>query len=131
MVFFWFAWFSIKSFRWTLCWDKYINRKSIDRLLIHADIAHYIWHIPEEFFIWYVHISHVKSLVSIDTYVWTLKTFPGILSFECQYIEGISDMSFRVLWQNMARSYKCKEHPLMGNYSLVERHMVILYDPIE
>ena len=31
----------------------------------------------------------------------------------------------------MTRSYKCKEHPLMGKYSLVEHRMVIPYDTIE
>ena len=78
-----------------------------------------------------VHISHVKSLASIDTSVWTLKTFPGMLLFKCREIECISEMSSRVLWHFMKRSYKCKEHPFMGKYSLVERRMVIPYDTIE
>ena len=59
------------------------------------------WSVPEEFFISYVHILHVNSLASIDTSVWTLKKFPGILSFECQDIEVNSDMSSSVLWHFM------------------------------
>ena len=97
---------------------------------MHAERAHY-GVCRKKFLISYVHISHVKSLVSIDTYVWTLKTFPGTLFIGCQDIEGIVDMSSRVLWHFMTQSYKYKEHPLMGEYSLVERRMVIPYDNIE
>ena len=45
-------------------------------------------------FIPYVRISHINSLVSIDTFIWTLKlkTLPGILSSKYQDIEGIDDM---------------------------------------
>ena len=56
---------------------------------------------------------------------------PWILLFECQYIEGISDMSPRVSGHFMTRSYKRKEHPLMGKCSLVERRMLLPYDTIE
>ena len=56
---------------------------------------------------------------------------PCILSFECRDIEGISDMSPWVSWHFMTRSYKHKEHPLMGNYSLVEHRMVLPYNTIE
>ena len=97
---------------------------------MHAERAHY-GVCRKKCFISYVHILHVNSLASIDTYVWTLKTLPGILSFECRDIEGIADMSSRVLWHFMTRYYKYKEHPLMEKYSLVERRMVIPYDTIE
>ena len=50
-----------------------------------------------EMFILYVRISHVHILVSIDIFILTLKTFPGILLFKFQDIEGIADMSARVL----------------------------------
>ena len=56
---------------------------------------------------------------------------PWILSFECRDIEGIADMSPRVLWHFMTRLYKRKEHTLMGKYSLVELLMVLPYDTIE
>ena len=46
-------------------------------------------------FISYVRISHVNSLVSIDTYM-NVEDVPWILSFECWDIEGIADMSPRV-----------------------------------
>ena len=97
---------------------------------MHAERAHY-GVFQKKCFISYVRISHVNSLASIDTSVWTLKTFPGILFLECRDIESISDMSSRVLWHFMTRSYKCKEHPLTGEYSLVERRMVIPHDTIE
>ena len=74
---------------------------------------------------------HVNSLVSIDKYVWKLKTFPGILLFECQEIEDISDISYCVSWQFITRLYKCKEYSLMGKYSLVELRVVIQYNTIE
>ena len=54
-----------------------------------------------------------------------------ILLFKCQDIEGIDDMSARVLQHCMKLSYKRKEHPLMGKYPLVERCTVITYDAIE
>ena len=60
-----------------------------------------------------------------------VEDIPWILSFECRDIEGIADMSPRVSWHFMTQSYKHKEHPLMGNYSLVERRMVLPYDTIE
>ena len=97
---------------------------------MNAKRAHY-GVLPKKRFILYMRILHVNSLASIDTSVWTLKTFPGILLFECRYIEGITDMSSRVLWRFMTQSYRCKEHPLMGNYLLLEHRMVILYDTIE
>ena len=56
---------------------------------------------------------------------------PWILLFEFRDIEGIADMSPRVLWHFMTRSYKRKEHPLLGKYSLVERRMLLPYDTIE
>ena len=89
------------------CWEKFIKGKSINGLPMHAKSAHYgvCW---KSFFISYVHISHVESLASIDTSVWTLNTFPGILSFECRDIEGISDMLSRVSWHIMTLLYKCK-----------------------
>ena len=77
---------------WGLCWEKYINGKSINGLLMHAERAHY-GTFRKKCFISYVRILHVNSLVSIDTLVWNLKTIPGILLSECQDIEGISDMS--------------------------------------
>ena len=97
---------------------------------MHAERAHY-GVCRKKCFILYVHISHVNSLASINTYVWTLKTLPGILSFERQDIEGIADMSSLVSWHFMTRLYKCKEHPLIGKYPLVERRMVVQYDTIE
>ena len=97
---------------------------------MHAERAHY-GTCRKKCFIPYVHISNVKSLVSIDAYVWTLKTFPGMLSFECQDIEGIANISSRVSWHFMTRPCKCKEDPLMGKYSLVEPRMVIPYNTIE
>ena len=97
---------------------------------MHAERAHY-GTFRKNCFISYVHIARVNSLVSIDTFLWTLKTFPGILLYECQNIEGVTDMSARVLWHFITQSQKCKKHPLMGNYSLVELCMVIPYDTIE
>ena len=112
------------------CWEKSINRESINGIIMHTESAQY-GTCRKKCFILYVRILHVNSLVSIDTFVWTLKTFPGILSSECQDIEGISDISARVSRNFMTRLYKYKEHPLMGKYSLVERRMVITYDNIE
>ena len=54
-----------------------------------------------------------------------------MLSSEYQDIESIDDISARVSWKFMTWQYKCKEHPLIGKYSLVERRMLILYDTIE
>ena len=113
-----------------LCWEESINGKFINRLLMHAKHAQY-GSFRKKCFISYVRILHVKSLVSIDTFAWTLKTFPGMWLSECQDIEGIYDMSARILWHSMTRLYKCKEHPLMGKYSLVELHMLIPYNTIE
>ena len=113
-----------------ICWEKSIKGKSINGLPMHGERAHY-GVCRKKCFISYVNISHVNSLASIDKSICTLKTFPCILSFECRDIEGIADMSSRVSWHFMTRSYKCKEHPLIGNYSLVERRMVIPYDTIE
>ena len=97
---------------------------------MHANHAHY-WVWQKKCFIPYVRILHVNSLASIDTSVWMLKTFPGMLLFKCLEIDGISHMSSRVSWHFMTWSYECKEHPLMGRYSLVESRMVIPYDTIE
>ena len=97
---------------------------------MHAERVHY-GVCQKKCFISYVRISHVNSLVSIDTYVWTLKTLRGILSFKCWDIGGIADMSSHVSWHFMTRSYKRKEHPLMGKCSFVERHMVLPYNAIE
>ena len=97
---------------------------------MHAERAH-CGMCRKKCFISYVRILHVNILLSIDKFTWTLNTFPGMLSSECQYIEGISDMSARVSWHFMAWSYKYKERPLMVNYSLLERRMVIPYDTIE
>ena len=63
--------------------------------------------------------------------MYDVEDVPWILSFECQDIEGIADMSPLLLWHFMTRSYKRKEHPLMGKYSLVELRMVLPYDTIE
>ena len=112
------------------CWGGSINRKSLDGLLMHTERAHYDT-FPKDYFISYMRISHVKRLVSIDTYVWTLKTFPGILLLECQDIEGITDISSRVLWHFMTISYECKEHTLIRKYSLVQHRMVIPFNTIE
>ena len=112
------------------CWVKSINRKSINGIPMYTKRVHY-GTFQKKCFISYVHIFHVNSLVSIDTFVWTLKTLTGTLLFECHDIEDISDMSSRVLWNFMTPSYKCREHPLMGKYSLVETHMVIQYNTIE
>ena len=60
-----------------------------------------------------------------------IEDVPCILLFEFRDIEGISEMSSRVLCHFMTRSYKRKEHPLMGKYSLVEHCMVIPYDTNE
>ena len=126
----WYFYQEVRSKIGTYCWEKSIGGKSINGLLMHTGRAHYGM-CRKKCFILYVRILHVNSLVSIDAYVWTLKTLPGILSFKCQDIEVIADMSYRVSWHFMTRSYKCKENPLMGKYSLVEPHMVIPYDTIE
>ena len=94
-------------------WEKSINRKYINRLLMHA--KHAIWHVPEKRYILYVHISHIDSLVSIDTSAWGLKTFPGIFLSKFHFIGCIEYISARVLWHFITRSYKCKEDPLMGS----------------
>ena len=96
------------------CWEKSINVNSINGLLMHAKRAHYST-FRKKCFISYIRISHVNSSVSIDTSVWTLNTFPGISSSEFQDIEGIADMSSRVLWNFMTRFYKCKEMSFDGN----------------
>ena len=51
-----------------VCWEKYIKGKSINGLSMHAERAHY-GVCRKKCFISYVRISHVNSLVSIDTYV--------------------------------------------------------------
>ena len=56
---------------------------------------------------------------------------PCILLLECRDIEGIADMSARVLQHFMKLSYKRKEHPFIGKCSLVERRKVLPYDTIE
>ena len=61
------------------CWGNYFIGNSINRLLMHAKSAHY-GTCRKKSFILYVLILHLNSLVSIDTSVWTLKTFPGIFS---------------------------------------------------
>ena len=58
----------------------------------------------KKYFMLYVRIFHLNSLVSIDTYVWTLKDFSGILLSEYVDIEGISDMSFSVSWHFIIQS---------------------------
>ena len=58
---------------------------------MHAERAHY-GTCRKKCFILYVHISHVYSLVSIETSISTLKMFLGKLLFECQDIDGIADM---------------------------------------
>ena len=60
-----------------------------------------------------------------------VEDIPFILLFEYRDIEGIADMSPRVSWHFMTWSYKRKEHPLMGKYSLVEHRMVLPYNAIE
>ena len=60
-----------------------------------------------------------------------VEDFVCILSLECQDIEGIADISPRVLRHFMTCSYKRKEHTMMGKYSLVEHRIVLLYDTIE
>ena len=112
------------------CWEKYIKGKYIYGLPMHAERAHYVV-CRKKCVLLYVHISHVNSLASIDPYVWTFKTFNGILLSEWRDIEGIYNMSTGVLWHFITRSYKCKEHPLMGEYSRVELRIMILYDTIE
>ena len=97
---------------------------------MHAKRAHYGM-CRNKCFIVYVHFLHVNSLVSIDTSILMLNTLPGILLLECQDIEGVSDISSRVLRHFMKKLYKCKEHTLVGKYSLVERRMIITYDTIE
>ena len=67
----------VKAFSsWYMCWEKSIKGKSINGLTMHADRAHY-GVCRKNCFISYVRISHVNSSVSVDTYVWTLKMFPG------------------------------------------------------
>ena len=58
---------------------------------MHAERAH-CGTSRNKYFISYVYISHVKSLVLIDTFVWTLKKFPGILLSKYQDIEGIANV---------------------------------------
>ena len=59
-----------------MCWEKSIEENPINGLPMNAERAHYRV-CRKKCFISYVSISHVNILVSIDTYVWTLKTFPG------------------------------------------------------
>ena len=65
-------------------WEKSIKGESINGLTMHAERAPY-GVCRKKNFISYGHISQVNSLASIDTSVW-----PGILSLECQDIEGIA-----------------------------------------
>ena len=51
-----------------VCWDKYIKGKFINGLPMYVERAHY-GVCRKKCFISYVCISHVKSLVSIDTYL--------------------------------------------------------------
>ena len=51
-----------------VCWEEFINRKSINGLLMHDQHAHYGMY-QKNCFILYVRIQHVNSLVSIDTYL--------------------------------------------------------------
>ena len=51
-----------------VCWEKSVKGKSINGLPMHAERAHY-GVFRKKCFILYVRISHVNSLVSIDTYV--------------------------------------------------------------
>ena len=50
-----------------MCWEKSINRKSINGLLMNAERAHH-GTCRKKCFISYMRISHVNSLVSIDTF---------------------------------------------------------------
>ena len=68
------------------CWEKYFNGKNINRLIMHNKRAHYGM-CRKTCFISYVQFSHINSLVSINTFVLTLKMFPGMLLSYCQYIE--------------------------------------------
>ena len=122
--------YDLKLQIYATCWEKSINGNCINGLLMHVKRVHY-GTFQKKCFLLYVHISHVNSLVLIFIFVWMLMRFPGILFSECQDIEGVADMSARVLWHFITRLYKCKEHLLIGKYSLVKRHMVILYDTIE
>ena len=51
-----------------MCWEKSIEEKSINGLLMHAERAHY-GVCRKKCFISYMRISHLNSSVSIDTYV--------------------------------------------------------------
>ena len=62
---------------------------------MHSERVHY-GTCQKKCYILYLGISHVDRLVSIDTFVLTLKTFPGILLSEFKYIEVIDDVSARV-----------------------------------
>ena len=112
-----------------VCWEKSIKGKSINGLLMHAVRAHY-GVCQKKCYILYVRIFHVNSLASSDISAWTVKMFPGILSLEFWDIEGFSEISSCLSWHFMTLLYKFKEHPVMRNYSLVERCMVIPYDTI-
>ena len=57
--------------------------------------------------------------------------FTGILSSECQEIEGIDYMSAHLLWHFITQLYKSMEYSLMGKYSLIELYMVIPYNNIK
>ena len=98
---------------WKMCWEKSNKGKSINGLLMHAERARY-GVCRKKCFISYVRILYVNGLASIDTSVWTLKTFPVIIAFKCQDIEDIAYMSSRVFWHFMTRSYKCKGTSLDG-----------------
>ena len=74
-IFYW-IWCLFIAFCRTKCWYKFIKGKYINILPMHADRAHY-GVCQKKFFILYVRILNVNSSVSIDTYVWTLKTFHG------------------------------------------------------
>ena len=52
----------------TSCWEKSIDRKSINKLIMQDKREHYgaFW---KYIYIWYVRISHINSLVSVDTSV--------------------------------------------------------------
>ena len=84
----------------------------------------------ELFYIVRAYFTHRQFSFNWHIYM-NVEDAPWYIVFQIPVIGGIYDMSARVLWHFMTRSYKCREHPLMRKYSLVKRHMVIPYNTIE
>ena len=86
--------------------------------------------VPEEVF-YIVRANFTRKQFGVNWYIcMKVEDVPWNIFFWMSGHEGIADISARVLWHFMTRSYKCKEHPLIGNYSLVERHIIVEICPV-